>query len=311
MARKVIIDGDPGIDVAMGLSLALFAPEIEVLAVTAVGGKVEAEQSTLNVQLVIEQLDAPRLPRVGAARAVGPSLSGNAQALHGQDGLGNSGFTTSKLHHQHPSDKVIADTVHSAPHNVTLICLGPLTNVAAAFQRDPDLPSLVDQVVIAGGTICAPGNVTATAEFNVYCDVAAARAVLHAPVRTTIVPLDATRAVKFELDLIEALPSPATRVGRFLRAIVPYLFRVYHERLGLEHIYLDALVAVAAILYPELAHIERWPCDVETAGELTYGQMVFDRRPNASQQATVEVIESVDAEPLRSRIVSGLQRAAS
>ncbi|HHM12766.1 MAG TPA: nucleoside hydrolase [Planctomycetaceae bacterium] len=313
MARKFVIDCDPGIDRALALSLALFAPEIEVVAVTAVAGTVDADQSTFNVQLVIEQTDAPRLPRVGAARQVEGVPLANGRLLHGNDGLGDCGYTTSKLHHQHPSDKLICDAVRSAPEETSILCLGPLTNIAAAFQRDPELPDLIHELIICGGTVCAPGTVAPTAEFNIFCDVASARKVLRTPLAITIVPLDVTRAVPFSIDFVERLPNAATRVGSFLRKITPHLFRSYHHHLGLEHVYLEAAVATIAALEPELFERQSWPVDVETAGELTLGQTVFDRRPRrySPRESLVEVACSTDPEAVVRRVISGLQRAAS
>lgn len=313
MARKFVIDCDPGIDRALALSLALFAPEIEVVAVTAVAGTVDAEQSTLNVQLVIEQTDAPRLPRVGAAREVEGVPLANGRLLHGADGLGNCRFSTSKLHHQHPSDKLICDTVRAAPEETSILCLGPLTNIAAAFQRDPELPDLIKELIICGGTVCAPGTVGPTAEFNVFCDVASARTVLQTPMAKTIIPLDVTRSVPFPIDFVDRLPNAATRVGTFLRRITPYLFRSYHQHLGLEHAYLDAVVATVAALAPDLFTKEAWPVDVEVAGELTMGQTVFDRRPHRQtrHEPLVEVAMQTDVDAVERMVVSGLQRAAS
>ncbi len=313
MARKLVIDCDPGIDRALALSLALFAPEVEVVAVTAVAGTVDAEQSTLNVQLVIEQIDAPRLPRVGAARSVQGVPIANGRLLHGADGLGNSGFSTSKLHHQHPSDKLICDAVRAAPEETSVLCLGPLTNVAAAFQRDPELPDLIKELIICGGSVCAPGTVGPTAEFNIFCDVSSARTVLQTPMAKTIIPLDVTRSVPFSIDLIDRLPNAATRMGAFLRKITPHLFRSYHQHLGLEHAYLDAVVATVATLSPKLFTKQAWPVDIETAGELTLGQTVFDRRPprKPHREPLVEVAMETDAAEIVRRVVSGLQRAAS
>ena len=117
MARKVILDVDPGVDDAVAICLALAAPELDVLAVTAVGGNVPADQATRNVQAIIEQLDPPRLPRIGAA--VRPERDPLVDSRHvcGADGLGNADFAVAELHHVHPSDKVITDEIRKAQLN--------------------------------------------------------------------------------------------------------------------------------------------------------------------------------------------------
>ena len=127
MTRKVILDCDPGIDDAVALAMALFDPRLEVVAVTATAGNVSADQASRNVQAIIEQLDPFRFPRVGCATAPEDCAGTNALHMHGEDGLGNTGFAVSRLHHRHPSEKVICDAVRAEPNRVTLVCLGPLT----------------------------------------------------------------------------------------------------------------------------------------------------------------------------------------
>ncbi len=179
ITKKVILDVDPGIDDAIALTLALFDPTIEVVAITAVGGNVLPEVATRNVQAIIERLDPPRWPRIGGASLPDDGLPANGAHVNGADGLGNSNFQVSELQHRHPSEKVICDEVRAAPDQVTIIALGPLTNVARAFARDPGIPVLVNSLVIMGGASCVPGNVTPAAEFNIYCDPLAARQVFR------------------------------------------------------------------------------------------------------------------------------------
>src|SRR5262245_14418900 len=140
-AKKVILDVDPGIDDAIALCLALFDPQVEVVAVTSAGGNVPAEQATRNVQAIIEQLDPPRWPRIGAGADPENGLPGRSTHLCGTDGLGNGGFEVAELHHRHPSEKVICDEAHAAPEQITLVALAPLTNLCRALQRNAALPS--------------------------------------------------------------------------------------------------------------------------------------------------------------------------
>ena len=139
MAKKLIIDCDPGIDDAVALCLALFDPRLEVLAVTAVEGNVSAEQASLNVQVLVDHLDPPRYPRLGTASRSDAAPALDQRRLHGDNGLAGIDLPVAQLHHQHPSEKIICDEVRAAPGQVTILCLGPLTNLARAFQRDPAL----------------------------------------------------------------------------------------------------------------------------------------------------------------------------
>jgi inosine-uridine nucleoside N-ribohydrolase len=310
MARKVILDVDPGIDDAVAIALALFDPRLEVVAITAVAGNVSAEQATRNVQAIVEQLDPPRLPRIGAAIVPERDPMVDSRHVFGADGLGNSDFPVAELHHLHPSDKVITDEIRLAPDAVTVVALGPLTNVATVFRRDPSLAEQVGQLVIMGGTYQGPGNVTPAAEFNLYCDPAAARQVFRSKTTKTLVPLDVTSQVVMTFDLLDQLPDESTRVGGLLRRILPYSFRAHRQLFGLEGTYLHDPVALMALSEPALFETERMAGDVEVQGELTLGATVFDRRPAPQWRPNIDVATSVDSAGVIAALMRGLKQAA-
>jgi len=289
MPKKVILDVDPGIDDAMALCMALFHPDLEVLAITAVGGNCSAEQATRNVQALVEQLDPPRWPRIGAASPPAHPLPVDGRYLHGNDGLGDVELQVAELRARHPSEKVISDAVRSSPNSVTIIALGPLTNLARVFQRDPELSSLVGQVIISGGTVSGAGNITPAAEFNIYCDPSAARDVFRSPSTKTLIPLDVTNRVILSYDLFNRLPDESTKVGKFLRKILPPAFRAYRQCVGLEGIHVHDSIALVAAIHPELFTFRGMAADVETTGELTSGMTVFDRRRVPAWRHNMEV----------------------
>jgi purine nucleosidase len=309
ITRKLLLDVDPGIDDAVSLCLALFEPHLEVVAVTAVGGNVPAEQATRNVQAIIEQLDPPRWPRIGEASAPELGLPVRKIHLHGPDGLGNTNFQVSELQHRHLSDKVICDEVRAAPGEVTIVALGPLTNVARAFARDPALPEMVGQIVMMGGTLDGVGNVTPAADFNIYCDPEAARVVFRSAATKTLVPVDVTSQVTFGYDLLDKLPGDDCRVGRFVRAVLPHLFRSYRQELGCESICLNDAVALVAALSPDLFEVELAAADVELAGELTRGATVFDRRRIRQWRTNLAVATKVDVAAAEDCILRGMSTA--
>ncbi|MBI3838930.1 MAG: nucleoside hydrolase [Planctomycetia bacterium] len=311
MIKKVLLDVDPGIDDAVALCLAMFDPQLDVVAVTAVGGNVPPDQATRNVQAIIEQLDPPRWPRIGVASLPELGLPTRSAQLHGPDGLGNSNFQVSELQHRHPSEKVICDEVRVAPGEVTIVALGPLTNIARAFQRDPALPELVGQIVMMGGTLSGPGNITPAAEFNIYCDPESARGVFRSPATKTLVPIDITHQVSFGYDLLEKLPDETTRAGRFLRRILPFLFRSYRQELGFESIRLNDAVALVSALHPELFEIELAAADIELSGELTTGATVFDRRRHREWRTNLAVATKVDIASVRDHVLRGLAAAGA
>ncbi len=309
MPRKVILDVDPGIDDAVALTMALFDPRLEVLAVTAVAGNVSAQQATRNLYAILEQLDPPRWPRVGAASEPDDGLPANSAQVFGSDGLGETAFPVAVPHHVHSSEKVIADLLRAHPEEITIVALGPLTNLARVFQRDPQSVALVGQLVVMGGAVGVGGNVTPAAEFNIYCDPKSARAVLRTPTTKTMIPLDVTHQVVFRYDLLDQLPDEETRAGRLLRQILPYTFRAHHQRFGLEGIWLHDPVALVAATNPELFTTQVLPGDVELSGELTTGATVFDRRRQPDARAGIHVALEIDTVAVTDAVLRGLAEA--
>jgi inosine-uridine nucleoside N-ribohydrolase len=308
MARKVILDVDPGVDDAVALCLALNDPSLEVLAVTATGGTVSPDQATINVQAIIEQLDPPRWPRLGTASSE-QMLRADGRHLFGTDGLCGAHFAVASRHHQHSSVKVICDEVRISPGEVTIVSTGPLSNIAAALQQQPELASLIGHLIMLGGTIAGPGNVTAAAEFNIYCDADAARAVFRSPVTKTLIPIDLTSRIMMDFGLLDKIPDGNSRSGELLRKLLPGAFRAYRQQLGMEGIHLHDAVAVVAALRPELFTMQRMHGDVEIDGTLTYGATVFDRRRQPDSQPNMDLAVDMDVAAVTDCITRGLTQA--
>ena len=306
MSRKVIIVADPGIDGAFAIALALNDPDLDVLAVAATAGNVDHEQATRNVRIVIEQIDPPRWPRVGAALPVEYDVDGTR--LHGPKGLGASSFPCARLHHPHPADKLIIDLVRQNPNEVTVIAMGPLTVLSTALDKDPELASLVERFVCLGGTWHEPGNASAAAEFHFYCDPLSARKVLHCGAPLTLIPLDVSRSLLFSpTDLLE-LPAPESRTCRFLHQIVPYGIGTTSNEYGIEGFHLKDVVGIAAVALKDALVTRPTVTDVETRGELTRGMSVFDLRRSLKQAPNVELAVEVDIPAVRAYIRRVLER---
>jgi purine nucleosidase len=203
----------------------------------------------------------------------------------------------------------MADECRAAPADVTIVCLGPLTNVARALARDPDFVNHVGRLVIMGGSVRCVGNATPCAEFNIHADPASARAVFRSPLAKTLVPLDVTDQVVWTFDFLDKLPPETTRAGKLLRLALPYLFRSHRQHLGLESIRLPDAVAMLAVLHPELFRTEDLYGDVEAAGELTTGATIFDRRPNCPHRPNIEVALELDPAAIADAILRGLTEA--
>lgn len=306
MSRKVILDVDPGVTDALAMCLALTSQDLEVLAITATGGNVPPEQATRNVQAIVEHLDPPRLPRIGMADQT-QALRTDNRYFYGSDGLCGANLRVAELHNLHSAQKVITDEIRSSPGEVTIITGGPLSNLAAVLRVEPDLATRIGHVIIVGGTLNGPGNITAAAEFNMYCDAESAHFVFHAPLTMTMLPWDITSQVVLRYDLLDHLPDNSSNLGRVLQAILPGGFRASRQHLGLEGIHVPEAIAVIVATQPELIETERMPCDVETMGRITHGATVTDRRLVTPEQPNIDVAVEIDTEDVIDAIIRGLQ----
>lgn len=305
MARKVILDVDGGVDGAAAICLALAHPEVDLLAVTAVGGDVTPDQATRNVQAIVEHLDPARWPRLGAASDE-RMLRFDTRHVFGRDGLCGCHLPVAELHHQRPSAKVMSDEVRAAPGEVTVVATGPLSNIALVLQQQPEFAQLVAHLIILGGTLSGPGNVTSAAEFHIYCDAEAAQDVFRSGVTKTLIPIDVANRVRFGFDLLDRIPAESSRTGQLLRRLLPAAFRAYRQHLGVEGIYLHNALAIIAALHPELFVMERMYGDVETDGTLTHGATIFDRRQPPENRPNMDVVVDLDTDAVANRILKTL-----
>ena len=282
-----------GADDAVALSMLLFDDRFEVQAITATEGCVAADQTNENLQAILTLLDPDRYPRVGMATPNENAPAVDSRFLYGEDGLGNSNFAVSVPQNARSSEKLIIDTVRSSPEEVSILCLGPLTNLARAFRRDPQLPAMVDRIVMTGGSLNANGNITQCAEFNFYFDPESAREVLQSRATKMLVPLEVSSDVKFDLGLLNDMPKEGSRVGDFLGRILPYTFRASRQQLGLEQIVLNDAIGALSLLEPQLFEYESIGADVEVDGTLTRGVLVLDRRERPEWRGNTNIATSV------------------
>jgi inosine-uridine nucleoside N-ribohydrolase len=310
MLRKVIIDCDPGIDDAVALTMALFDSRLEVLAVTACGGNVPAEQATGNLQSLVKLLDPPRLPRIGVA-ATGGILPARPFSLHGSDGLGGLNLPQANLHGAHSAEKVIWETLRAHPREVTIIALGPLSNLSRAFTRDPSVVELIHTLVVGGGTIHGHGNATAVADSNFYGDPHAARHVIREPLAKTLVPIETSGQVMFGFDMLDEIPDESSRAGMILSRMLSHSFRAHRQILGSEGIVMHDVVTLVAVTNPELFERASVAADVETAGELTTGMLVIDRRQNRTVRPNADVLVGCDAAAVADCVLRSLAAAGA
>jgi len=305
MREKVVLVCDPGIDGAFAVALAVFDPNLEVLGLAATAGNVSAEQATKNIHILIEQLDPPRWPRLGEATPANYGIDG--AKLHGPGGLGSTDFPVSTLHNLPSSEKLLHETLRQYPGEITIVCMGPLTVLAHAFEMYPDLPGLVKRLVCLGGTLHEPGNAGPATEFHFACDPEAARTVVKCGAPLLLIPLDVTRKVLFSPRDLLGLPEDTSKACRFLRQIVPFGIAATSNLYGIEGFHLKDVLGIVAVAQPAAITSKPMHVDVETRGELTRGMAVFDQRQWLHATPNIDMATDVDNKEVREYIVRVLR----
>jgi len=281
----------------MMILAALRSPELEVIGITSVFGNASGYETALNALRLVELEGNDHIP---VARGSDCGLIVEAQmlgtAVHGEDGMGNTNPPPPKGKWLDISAaQFIAQKVLEYAHQVTLLAVGPLTNVALALRLEPRIVELVEQVVIMGGSIGAGGNISPVAEANIFHDPHAAEVVFSAGLPLVMVGLDVTLKViqtRQYLDEIKKADNPA---GHLLNAILP-CYQAYHDQaygMGGD-IHTHDPSALAYVLVPELFEVEKVPVYVETSG-YGFGQTIADRRGQLGQRQPVSVCVGVDA----------------
>lgn len=274
--KKIILDTDPGVDDALALLLALNSPELEIQAITVVPGNVPLAQGVENARKIVSLADRCDIPvAAGAQRPLVQTLT-TAEFWHGENGLANVELPAPRCP---PSGRfapdLIVELIHRHPGEITLVPVGPLTNIALAVSRDPSIVPLVKEVVLMGGAI-AGGNVTAAAEFNIYNDPEAAKIVFSAGWPVTMIGLDVGNQALFSRAHLADWPTAGNPQSDFARALLTYLLD-RTDALGLAGTPLYDPLAVGVLLDRTIVTTERLRVEIETSGELTRGQTVVNR----------------------------------
>ncbi|MGL4942960.1 MAG: nucleoside hydrolase [Thermoguttaceae bacterium] len=311
MAKKIILDVDPGVVEATVLAMALFDTSLDVVAVTSVGGNVPSEVAAKNLQSLVHYLDPPRQPRLGFGTDPEGGLPADRQIIYGASGLGNPPFPVTGVRSPYPADKLIAEMIRQHPQELTIIALGPLTNIARAFARDSELASLVRHLYICGGAVACGGNVTPAAEFNIFSDPESARHVFQSVCTKTLIPLDVTNAVSFTLGQIQQFPSETTLLGSLLRGMFLPTLAASHRELGRESIHVHELVAYLVAISNDSPVTRVMAGDVELEGTLTRGATIFDRRQQSLWKKNMEVAIKIDTDSVAATTLASLADTAA
>jgi inosine-uridine nucleoside N-ribohydrolase len=290
---RVIIDTDPGVDDALALLLALRSPELKIEAITPVAGNVPLELTLPNALRMVEIAGRTDIPVAAGAKAPLVRRLVTAAYAHGENGLGGAVFPEPKIKPvAEPAAEFIRQIIRKYPGEVTLITVGPLTNVATALNADPELAPMVRSLVMMGGSLSG-GNITPAAEFNVYVDPEAARIVFQSGIPITMVGLDVTRKTSLTEDHVRQLEAGQNPVSQAAAKIARNAINHNREQGFLVGPNMHDSLAVAGFIDPSLLKLKEYYVDVETTGELTAGETLgysptagdLRRRPEMEMQA--------------------------
>ncbi len=298
MPRKIIIDTDPGQDDAVAILLALGSPaELEVLGIVAVAGNVGVRQNARNALKIVE-LSGRTVPvHVGCEGPFRRKLV-TAEYVHGKTGLDGPDLPEPKLalEAQHGVDFII-DTLRREPEKtVTLCALGPLTNLAMAFVKAPDIVARVAAIVLMGGGLFEGGNTTPAAEFNIYVDPEAADVVFHSGIPITQVPLDVTHMMLANSERVESFRRLGNRTGVATAEMLEFFERFDEQKYGWNGAPLHDPCVIAWLLQPDLFHGRHVNVAIETQSELTRGMTVVDWWGVTGRARNVNYLRSGDVD---------------
>lgn len=284
---KAIIDTDPGVDDAMAIFFAASCPEIELVGLTSVYGNIPVEMGTRNALHLVEMLGRPIPVAQGLSRPLRGRSWEPVHWIHGEQGFGALPAPAPKSHAlDSPAVDFLIDQAKRHKGELVVFPIGPLTNIAAAIERDPDFAKNVAKIVIMGGVVQARGNVTGFAEANIYNDPDAAQIVLNSGAETVLVGLDVTDRTSLTKEDFAALAKRAPKFGGFLAAISDFYIDVYLGR-GAKGCSLHDPATIIAALRPDLFRMEEGDVEVVLAGE-KLGQTVLKPRKGQKTRVCVE-----------------------
>ena len=309
--RKTIIDTDPGQDDAVAILLALASPEeIEVLGIVAVAGNVPLDLTQKNARIVCELAGKPDVPvYAGCDKPLGRPLV-TAEHVHGKTGLDGPVLPdpTMPLQDQHGVDFIIDTLRNEAARTVTLCVLGPLTNIATAFEKAPDIVDRVQQVILMGGAYFQVGNITPTAEFNIYVDPQAADIVFKSSVDIVVMPLDVTHKALVTTPRNDAFRALGTPAGIAVAQMTDFFERFDKEKYGSTGAPLHDPCVTAYLIAPELFQGRHINVEIEVDSELTMGMTVADWWGVTDRPANATFIGDLDSDGFFALLVERIGR---
>lgn len=301
MRTRVILDTDPGIDDALAILLLAASKEISLEAITVTHGNTSVDKCLANALRLKDFLGLQGVPVArGASEPLVKSLT-VAEETHGDGGLGYAKLpdATSSPSPTNAIDTII-ELVHKYPHEITILAIGPLTNIALAIHKDPSIIKLINRVVVMGGSVHYPGNMTPDSEYNVYCDPEAFDIVLRAGFDFTLVPLDVTYKCLFTKKHIEMLAGAKPEIIKFIDDSTRFYMEFHDEYQSIDGCAINDPLAAAILIRPELVTLKEYFMTIELKGEFTRAKTsvdfynVYKKAPNAKVAMEVDVEAFMD-----------------
>ncbi|MFE5470361.1 nucleoside hydrolase [Bacillus safensis] len=295
--KKLILDVDTGIDDAIGILLAVKSEQFDILGITTVCGNVSVDAATLNTCKVLELVEAGNIPVIKGSATPLLRAPHYEHRVHGEDGIGGAlkDVRPKKSADAGFAPDFIIEQVLQYSEQVTLVLTGPLTNLALAVKKCPELIHHVKEVIFMGGVVKDQGNVTPVAEFNTYADPEAAKLVLDAGFPSlTQVGLDVTRQVLLTDERIDAIQNET--LAAYIRESTSIYRQRYFERNGVWACAMHDPLAVSLAINKELVSTQAFHVEVETKSEFCDGQMICDFQHQWEKERNVQVCTDVDAE---------------
>lgn len=315
-SHKIIIDTDPGVDDAIAVLMALASPELDVVGLSAVYGNVTAPVAAANARRLLDAAGRTGVPvAAGAAHPLLGTAIGPVDFIHGPEGLGDTVLAppSQPAVTQHAAD-FLYSMARAAPGEITIVAVGPLTNLALAVRLHPDLPSLLRSVVVMGGNAYVGGNATAAGEANIVNDPVAADVVFSQDWDLTMVGLDVTNQVNLTPEQLRLISSVDQPPNELLRTAMPFYQRFYEENIpGYTGLCPHDAVAIAWLLQPELFETVERPVAVGLNGigrGKTWPADPFHIRPGTPWEGRrpTQICTAVDSAGVSSLIVERLTR---
>lgn len=310
MARRIIIDTDPGQDDAVAILTALASSELKVLGLTPVAGNVPLDKTVLNARKVCEVAGRPDLAIYpGCDRPMVRELV-TAEYVHGKTGLDGYDLPDPAMtvRDRHAIDFIIDSARDSAPGGLTLCTLGPLTNIGMALVKAPDIRPNIREIVMMGGGHFEAGNVTGSAEFNIYVDPHAAHVVVQSGVPIVMAPLDVTHQATIRRSWLDRLDAVGTKVCQAAAGWLSFYERYDIERYGDTGGPLHDPCVIAYLLQPELFQSKHVHVAVEIASEITMGATAMDWWRMSGKAPNVTVLSKIDNEGFFALLLDRLSR---